>query len=77
MLTERQNVEDFVHDFCSLNMYKKNFANAINSVNGRNQWAKQDLPAFLPPEFDVSLKNLAFKRRPEEGDHSNTKKREF
>jgi len=66
-------MEDFVHDFYSLNMYKKAFANAINPVNGCNQWVKQDLLAFLPPKFDVSLKNLALKRRPGEGDHSNKK----
>ena len=68
-------MKDFVHDFYSLNMYRKAFANAINLVNGRNQWVKQDLPAFLPPQFDVSLKNLAFKRRPDEGDNSNKKVR--
>ena len=73
MREERQNVEDFVHDFYSVNMYKKAFANAINSINGRNQWVKQDLPTFLPPEFDVSLKNLVFKRKPAEGDNSNKK----
>jgi len=54
-------------------MYKKAFANVINPVNGPNQWVKQDIPTFIPPEFDVSLKNLAFKRRPEEGDSSNKK----
>jgi len=36
MREERQNVEVFVHEFYSLNMYKKAFANAINPVNGHN-----------------------------------------
>jgi len=31
------------------------------------------LPAFLPPNFDVSIKNLVFKRTSEQGDHSNKK----
>jgi len=62
-----------VHDYYSVDMYKKAFANVINPVNGPNQWVKQDIPTFIPPEFDVSLKNLAFKRRPEEGDSSNKK----
>jgi len=70
---ETHNVVDFVHDYYAVDMYKRAFANAINPVNGRNQWAKQDLPTLVPPEFDVSLKNLAFKRRPEEGDSSSKK----
>ena len=73
MREEMHNVEDFVHEFYSVAMYKKAFANAINPVNGRNQWVKQDVPTFLPPQFDVSLKNLAFKRRSEEGENSNKK----
>ena len=64
-------MEDFIHDFYLLNMYKKAFAYAINPINGHNQWVKHDFPAFLPLDFDVSLKNLAFKRRPEEGDRGN------
>jgi len=36
MREERQNVEEFVHDFYSINMCKKAFANAINPVHGHN-----------------------------------------
>ena len=62
-----------MYDFYSVNMYKKAFPNVINPINGHNQRVKLDLPTFLPPEFDVSLKNLAFKRRPKEGVNSNKK----
>ena len=63
-------MEDFVHEFYSIDKYRKAFAYAINPINGRNLWIKQDLPTFLLPHFDVLLKILAFKRRPEECEHS-------
>ena len=49
-------MEDFVHDFYSIDKYKKTFAYAINLINGRKVWVKQDLPTFLPPYFDVNEK---------------------
>ena len=51
MLEERHNVEDFVHDYYLVDMYKRAFANAINPVNGRNQWVKEDIPTFIPPDL--------------------------
>jgi len=51
MHEERQNVEDFVHDYYSVDIYKKAFANVINPVNGRNQWVKEDIPTFIPPDL--------------------------
>ena len=41
--------EDFLHDFHSIDKYKKVFAYPINPINGRNLWVKHNLPAFLPP----------------------------
>jgi len=40
MRGERQKVEDFVHDFYSIDKYKKAFAYAINPINGCNPWVK-------------------------------------
>ena len=53
----------------TIDKYRKAFAYAINPINGHKLWVKKDLPTFRPPHFDVSMKNLAFKRRPEEGEH--------
>ena len=69
MREERQKVEDFIHEFYSIDKYRKAFAYAVNPINGHNLWVKQDLPTFLPPHFDFSMKNLAFNRGPKEGGH--------
>jgi len=73
MREQRTKVEDYVHDYYSIEKYKKAYAYTINPINGRNLWEQVGVQIH-PPEFKDTKKNLAFKRRPEEGESSCRKR---
>ncbi|KAJ8427705.1 hypothetical protein Cgig2_008295 [Carnegiea gigantea] len=65
----RVKVEDYIDDYYLIEKYKKAYACTINPINGRNLWEQVGVQIH-PPEFKDTKKNLAFKRKPEEGESS-------
>ena len=69
MREHRVKVEDYVDDYYSIEKYKKAYVCTINPINGRNLWEQVGVQIHSL-EFKDTKKNLAFKRKPEEGESS-------
>jgi len=77
MREERLKVEDYVDDFYSLEKYKKAYAETINPINGQNMWVKTSGDQIHAPSFKDTQKNLALKRRLEEGEKRDKQARSY